>query len=75
MHAKIDVTIDVDDNETEVPVTIRPPRTVSMRDHWLSNTIFTSYDDIVDHGCRAWNNLVKQPQRITTIGLRQWAHG
>lgn len=33
VHAKIDVTIEVDDSEIVVPVTIRPPRTVSMRDH------------------------------------------
>jgi hypothetical protein len=33
VHAKIDVTIEVDGSEIVVPVTIRPPRTVSMRDH------------------------------------------
>lgn len=27
-----------------------------MRDNWLSNRIFTDYDDIVDHCCRAWNS-------------------
>ena len=46
-----------------------------MRDNWLSNRIFTSYDDIVDHCCFAWNNLVDQPWRIMSLGLRQWAHG
>lgn len=46
-----------------------------MRDNWLSNRIFSSYDDIVDHCCFAWNNLVDQPWRIMSIGLRQWAHG
>ncbi len=45
-----------------------------LRDNWLSNTIFTSYDDIVDHCCNV-NNLVSQPSRISSIGLRQWAHG
>ena len=29
-----------------------------MRDNWLSNRVFTSYDDIVDHCCEAWNKLV-----------------
>ena len=28
-----------------------------IRDNWLSNRIFKSYDDIVDHCCRAWNML------------------
>src|SRR3546814_9113002 len=35
-----------------------------MRDNWLSNRIFHSYDDIVDHCCFAWNKLVEQPWRI-----------
>jgi hypothetical protein len=46
-----------------------------LRDNWLSNRIFKSYDDVVDHGCEAWNNLVDQPWRIMSIGLRNWAHG
>jgi len=46
-----------------------------IRDNWLSNLIFKSYDDLVDHCCEAWNKLVDQPWRIMSIGLRQWAHG
>ena len=46
-----------------------------MRDNWLSNRVFTSADDIVDHFCEAWNKLVDQPWRIMSIGLRDWAHG
>ena len=39
-----------------------------MRDNWLSNRVFKSYDDIVDHCCEAWNKLVDQPWRIMSIG-------
>jgi transposase len=46
----------------------------SMRDNWLSNRVFTSHDNIVDHCCYAWNTLVDQPWRIMSIGLRDWAH-
>ncbi|WP_233998276.1 IS630 family transposase [Erythrobacter sp. QSSC1-22B] len=46
-----------------------------MRDNWLSNRIFGSYEDIVDHCCHAWNKLADQPWRIMTLGLRRWAHG
>jgi transposase len=46
-----------------------------MRDNWLSNRIFGSYDDVLDHCCRAWNNLLDQPWHIMSIGLRDWAHG
>jgi hypothetical protein len=46
-----------------------------MRDNWLANRVFRSYADIVDHCCFAWNTLVSQPWKITSIGLRDWAHG
>ncbi len=45
-----------------------------MRDNWLSNRVFTSYDDIVDHCCQAWNKLIAQPWKIMSIGLRDWAY-
>jgi transposase len=31
-----------------------------MRDNWLSNRIFKSYEDILDHCCYAWNKLLDQ---------------
>jgi len=31
-----------------------------LRDNRLSNRVFKSYDDIVDHCCDAWNSLVEQ---------------
>jgi hypothetical protein len=46
-----------------------------MRDNWLSNRVFQSYDAIVDHCCYAWNQLVDQPWRNMSIGLRDWATG
>jgi hypothetical protein len=46
-----------------------------MRDNWLSNRVFTSYDNIVEHCCEAWNKLVDQPWRIMTLGLRDRTHG
>ena len=46
-----------------------------IRDNWLSNRIFESYDDLVDHCCEAWNKLVDQPWRIMTLGLRHGANG
>ena len=46
-----------------------------MRDNWLSNRIFTDHNDIVDHCCQAWNRLTGCPSRITSIGMRDWAHG
>ena len=45
-----------------------------MRENWLSNRIFKSFDDIVDHCCDAWNKLIDQPWRIMSLGLRDWAY-
>jgi transposase len=46
-----------------------------LRENWLSNRIFRSYEEILDHCCAAWNKLIDQPWRIMSIGLRDWAHG
>ena len=46
-----------------------------LRENWLSNRVFTSYSDILDHCCEAWNKLTDQPWRIISIGMREWAHG
>ena len=46
-----------------------------MRENWLANRIFASYDDILEHGCYAWNKLAEQPWSIMSIGLRNWTHG
>jgi len=45
-----------------------------MRENWLSNRIFQSYDDIVALCCQAWNNIIDQPSRIMSIRHRDWAH-
>ncbi len=44
------------------------------RENWLSNRIFKSFDDIVNHCCEEWNKLTDQPWRIMSLGLRDWAH-
>ena len=46
-----------------------------MRDNWLSNRIFKSYEDIVALCCQAWNKLIDQPWKIMSLGMRKWAHG
>jgi hypothetical protein len=44
-----------------------------MPQNWLSNRIFKSFDDIVDHCCYAWNTLIDQPWKIMSIARRDWA--
>jgi hypothetical protein len=43
-----------------------------MRQNWLSNRIFKSFDDIVDHCCYAWNTLIDQPWKIMSTARRDW---
>lgn len=74
--------LQVPDNITIVPLPAKCPELNPqeniwqfMRDNWISNRIFTCYDNIVDHCCDAWNKLIGQPWTIMSIGLRDWAHG
>ena len=74
--------LEIPDNITLMPL---PPRSPELnpteniwqfiRDNWLSNRIFRSYNDILDHCCAAWNRLVDQPWTIMSIGIRDWTHG
>jgi len=45
-----------------------------LRQNWLSNRVFETYDAILEAGCGAWNKLIAQPDTITAIGMRKWAH-
>lgn len=45
-----------------------------LRQNWLSNSAFEDYQAILEAGCNAWNKLIAQPETITSIGLRDWAH-
>lgn len=44
-----------------------------LRQNKLSNRIFGDYEAIVAAACDAWNSLLAEPARITSIGTRQWA--
>ncbi|MGA9042325.1 MAG: IS630 family transposase [Terriglobales bacterium] len=74
--------LEVPENMTLVPLPAKSPELNPveniwqyMRDNWLSNRIFSSYEDIVDHCCFNWNKLVDRPWLIMAIGIRDWAHG
>ncbi|WP_085979595.1 IS630 family transposase [Roseibium sp. TrichSKD4] len=73
--------LDIPNNITLLPL---PPRSPELnpvenlwqfiRDNWLSNRVFKSYEQIIDICCRAWNRLIEQPWTIMSIGMRDWAH-
>ncbi len=45
------------------------------RGNRLSNRVSKSYDDIVAHRREAWNELMDQPWRISSIGRPERANG
>ena len=45
-----------------------------LRQNRLSNRVFEIYDEIVAAGCQAWIKLTPQPETISSIGMRKWAH-
>jgi transposase len=71
----------IPDNVTLMPLPAKAPELNPvenvwqfLRENWLSNRVFPSYEAILDHCCAAWNKLTDQPWRIMSIGLRDWAH-
>lgn len=44
-----------------------------LRQNYLANRVFDSYDAIVDACCEAWCKLTEQAGRITSIATRDWA--
>ena len=74
-------TLDMPENITPVLLPARAPELNPAENIWqylrqtyLSNRVFEDYDEIVDAACYAWNHLIEMPWRITSIGLRGWAH-
>ncbi len=63
--------LDIPANITLVPLPPKSPELNPveniwqfMRDNWLSNRVFRSYDDIIENCCYAWNicsRPIKQP--------------
>ncbi len=45
-----------------------------LRQTYLSNRVFQTYEEILEAACQAWNRLIDQPWRIMSNGLRDWAH-
>jgi transposase len=74
--------LSIPDNITLLPLPPRAPELNPVeniwqfiRDNWLSNRVFKTYDDIVNLSREACNKLIDQPWKIMSIGLRDWAYG
>ena len=73
--------LDVPDNITPIFLPSRAPELNPveniwqyLRANWLSNRVFETYLEIIEGICDAWQKLIAQPETITSIGMRQWAH-
>src|SRR5271166_3342569 len=74
-------TLDLPSNITPISLPSRAPElnpveniSQYLRANWLSNRVFDSYEEIIDAACEAWRRLIAQPETITSIGMREWAH-
>ena len=43
-----------------------------IRQHCLSNRVFSGYDDIVDEVSKAWNQFISLPDRVKKMCSREW---
>lgn len=73
--------LDMPDNITPIFLPSRAPELNPveniwqyLRANWLSNRVFETYDTIIEAACDAWQKLIAEPETITSIGMRQWAH-
>jgi len=44
-----------------------------LRQNYLANRVFETYDAILDACCDAWNALVGLPDTLRSIATREWA--
>ena len=44
-----------------------------LRQNHLANRVFDTCEAIVEARCEAWNAIIAQPTRITSIAMRDWA--
>lgn len=44
-----------------------------LRQNYLANRVFDTYDAIVTACCGAWNALTAAPETIRSIATRNWA--
>ena len=45
-----------------------------LRKNKLANSVFETYEDIVEACCKAWNFFANNPAVVTSITARDWAN-
>jgi hypothetical protein len=74
------VALAVPDNITLIPLPPYAPELNPTENIWeylrgnkLANTVFESYDDIVDKTCEAWMFFASDKERVASVTARTWA--
>ncbi len=44
-----------------------------LRGNKLANTVYETYDEIVDKACEAWMFFANDKERVASIAAREWA--
>ena len=44
-----------------------------LRGNKLANTVYETYDEIVDTACQAWMFFANDKERVASIATREWA--
>jgi transposase len=72
--------LNIPNNIVLMPLPAYSPELNSMENVWdylrqnkLCATVWDSYEQIIDACKTAWNWLIADPDRITSIGSREWA--
>lgn len=73
--------LDVPENITPIFLPSRSPELNPVENlwqylhsNWLSHRVVQTYDAIIDAACEAWHKLLANPEIITSIGMKRWAH-
>lgn len=45
-----------------------------LRKNKLANSVFATYEDIVEACCKAWSFFANNSAAVTSITARDWAH-
>jgi transposase len=75
-----ETALDLPQNITLLPLPSYSPELNPAENIWgylrankLANTVYESYDEIVDKACEAWMFFANDKDRVASIATREWA--
>ena len=75
-----ETALDLPQNITLLPLPSYSPELNPAENIWgylrgnkLANTVYETYDEIVDKACEAWLFFANDKERVASIATREWA--